>query len=55
MSNPVVFLLIAGWALKKMDDYRRSFISEDEYRRLQKEADEREGKTQPLLTDSKKV
>lgn len=41
---PVVFWLLSAFALKKADDHRRSYISEEDYRRLQKEADEREGR-----------
>lgn len=52
--NPIVWLLTA-WALKKADDHRRSYISEEEYRRIQKEQDEKDGRTQKLLTDRKDI
>jgi hypothetical protein len=49
---PIVFWLLAAAGLKKADDHRRSYISEEDYRRLQKEADERDGlKKQKSLTD----
>lgn len=48
---PVLLWLVAAIGLKKADDHRRSYISEEDYRRLQKEADERDGKRQKSLTD----
>ncbi len=45
---PVVFWLFSALALKKTDDHRRSFIDEKDFRRLQKEADERDGKSKSL-------
>jgi hypothetical protein len=50
---PVLMWLLSAYGLKKAEDHRRSYISEEEYRRLQKEADERDGKTQKSLTDSR--
>lgn len=50
---PVLMWLISALALKKADDHRRTYISEEEYRRLWREADERDGKTQKSLTDSR--
>lgn len=47
------FVALIAWALKKMDNHRKSFISEEEFRRLQAEADERDGK-QKSLPDIKK-
>lgn len=51
---PIVFWLLAAAGLKKADDHRRSYISEEDYRRLQKEADERDGKKQKSLIDRSK-
>lgn len=45
---PVVFWVLAALGLKKADDHRRSYISEDEYRRMLRAADDREGKKPSL-------
>lgn len=44
----ILLWVLSAWALKKMDDHRRSYISEKEYRRLQKEADARDGRAKSL-------
>lgn len=51
---PVLLWLLAAAGLKKADDHRRSYISEEDYRRLQKEADERDGVKQKSLVDRSK-
>ena len=53
--SAVVFWLLVAYLLKKMDDRRRSYISEDDYRRIQKEQDEKDGRKEKLLTDRKDI
>lgn len=43
-----LFWLVVCWGIKKMDDHRRSYISQEDYRRLQREANERDGKPPSL-------
>lgn len=50
---PILFWLLAAAGLKKTDDHRRSYISEEEYRKILRKSDDRDGK-QPSLTDSSK-
>lgn len=52
---PILFWLLAAAGLKKTDDHRRSYISEEEYRRILKESDERDGKQKSLVDRSKKL
>lgn len=47
----VVFWFLAAWILKKMDDKRRTYMSERKYRQLQKEQDEKDGLKEKLLVD----
>lgn len=48
----MIWVLLAK-AVKKMDDHRRSYISEEEYRRLQLAEEEARGGVKKILTDDR--
>lgn len=54
MFNPIPFWVFLSALLKKMDDHRRRFISEEEYRRIQAETDAKAGR-QKSITRSNKI
>lgn len=53
MTNPIGAWLLISWLAKKAIDGRKRWVSEAEYRRMQLEADQRDGKTQKSLTDAR--
>lgn len=52
---PILLWLLSAAGLKKADDHRRSYISEEEYRRILEKSDERDGKPKSLIDSSKKL
>jgi hypothetical protein len=50
---PIPLWVLSAYILKKMDDKRRTYMSEEEYRRLQLLEDEARGSFQRMITDER--